>query len=301
MMLLLSCLLPFAGPAHPADAPDFFAAADAYGQKQYARCADILAALRRDRVPFPQNGELLYAECLSAAGRTGAAMEFLDGELAYGRIDLEDLKHKDRPGLNRLRAGGDWPALVARAERLDAERKARIAAPLRAELLARLARDQAFERAIIDSGDTSETAWRNVKGSSVLAENTDWLKRIVADKGWPGISLVGEDGAKAAFLIAQHADTDPAFQAQVLPLLQAALARHDAAPEDVALLTDRVLLAQGKPQLYGSQFKNNDDGSMSLKPVEDEANLDERRRRMGLVPLAEYKKLLSEMYHKPVK
>ncbi len=301
MMLLLSCLLPFVGPAQPADAPDFFAAVDAYGQKQFARCADILAALRRDRVPFPQNGELLYAECLSAAGRTGAAMEFLDGELAYGRIDLEDLKHKDRPGLNRLRAGGDWPALVARAERLDAERKARIAAPLRAELLARLARDQAFERAIIDSGDTSETAWRNVKGSSVLAENTDWLKRIVADKGWPGISLVGEDGAKAAFLIAQHSDTDPTFQAQVLPLLQAALARHDAAPEDVALLTDRVLLAQGKPQLYGSQFKNNDDGSMSLKPVEDEANLDERRRRMGLVPLAEYKKLLSEMYHKPVK
>ncbi len=35
-------------------------------------------------------------------------------------------------------------------------------------------------------------------------ENSTWLEAVVRDRGWPGHSLVGEDGAVAAFLLAQH-------------------------------------------------------------------------------------------------
>jgi hypothetical protein len=113
--------------------------------------------------------------------------------------------------------------------------------------------------------------------------------------------MVGTDGASAAFLIVQHSDADPKFQAQVLPLMEAAVAKQEADPDLFAMLTDRVLRAQGKPQRYGTQFMNNDDGSMSMQPTEDEANLDARRQKMGLPSIAEYKKILSETYHKPVK
>jgi hypothetical protein len=47
---------------------------------------------------------------------------------------------------------------------------------------------------------------------AVDAANTARMKRIVAERGWPGRSLVGDDGAQAAWLLVQHADHDPAFQ-----------------------------------------------------------------------------------------
>ncbi|MGS0641112.1 DUF6624 domain-containing protein [Xanthomonas oryzae] len=83
--------------------------------------------------------------------------------------------------------------------------------------------------------------------------------------------------------------------------METALATQDVAPDDVALLTDRVLLAQGKPQRYGTQFHRDADDRMALQPTEDEAGLDARRLRMGLPPMDQYKKMLQDIYHAPVR
>jgi hypothetical protein len=72
---------------------------------------------------------------------------------------------------------------------------------LRAELLRRVETDQVARKAL--DGE----AMRDADG-----ENLPWLKGVIAAHGWPGASLVGTDGAHAAWLLAQHADADPAFQ-----------------------------------------------------------------------------------------
>lgn len=38
-------------------------------------------------------------------------------------------------------------------------------------------------------------------------ENLPWLRQVISGVGWPGKSLVGEDGAHAAWLLAQHAES----------------------------------------------------------------------------------------------
>lgn len=92
-----------------------------------------------------------------------------------------------------------------------------------------------------------------------------------------------------------------AHQAQALALMQKASEAGDADPADMALLTDRVLLAQGKPQRYGTQFADAGHGVMELRPAEDLTTLDARRRAVGLQPLDAYKAMLSEMYGKQVR
>ena len=73
------------------------------------------------------------------------------------------------------------------------------------------------------------------------------------------------------------------------------LPKTEVSLANVAYLTDRVLLAEGKKQLYGTQFTTID-GKSQPRPMEDEANVDKRRAEMGLTTLAEYAKQIEQMY-----
>ena len=119
--------------------------------------------------------------------------------------------------------------------------------------------------------------------------NLKRLREIISEHGWPGIGLVGYDGAATAFLILQHAQHEA--QVELLPLIVAAAEAGEADRGHVAMLQDRVLVRQDKPQRYGTQLYHDEDtGELMLYPIEDEANVDARRREVGLPPLAEYVK-----------
>lgn len=53
--------------------------------------------------------------------------------------------------------------------------------------------------------------------------------------------------------------------------------------------TDRVNKNDGRPQIYGTQWVQ-DEGKFLLYPVEDIEHLDERRSEMGLSTFEEYKR-----------
>ena len=94
---------------------------------------------------------------------------------------------------------------------------------LRAELLRRMEKDQ--EPRLSD--DLESGAFE-----AVDAENLPWLKNLIHSRGWPGASLAGTDGAHAAWLLVQHADTDPKFQRHCLILLRAAVSAGEASLVD---------------------------------------------------------------------
>ncbi len=113
------------------------------------------------------------------------------------------------------------------------------------------------------------------------------MKVIVAKYGWPLKSMVGGDGGTAAFLLAQHADRDPKFQRRCLDLMAKA-PKGEVASQNLAYLTDRVLVNEGKKQLYGTQFWSVQ-GTMLPRPIEAEGELDQRRKAVGLSPMSEYR------------
>lgn len=168
---------------------------------------------------------------------------------------------------------------------------------LRRHLLTRVEADQAIRLALMRK-EQQGLSLDSLDLASMIAvdtANTTWLRRVVAERGWPGKTLVGADGANAAFLLAQHADRDTAFQAVVLPLLERAYPAGEVTGEQLALLTDRVATARGQRQVYGSQA-NIVAGAVILKPIADSAGVDARRARVGLPPLAEYVRLLNSLY-----
>jgi hypothetical protein len=128
-------------------------------------------------------------------------------------------------------------------------------------------------------------------------KNLQWLKEVVGTHGWPGKSLVGVIGAQNAWLLVQHADADRDFQELCLKQMQA-LPSGEVEPRQMAYLTDRVLVGRGRKQKYGTQAEFRD-GKAVPSPIDEEATVDERRKAVGLEPLAEYLKTLEAVYSKP--
>jgi hypothetical protein len=113
-------------------------------------------------------------------------------------------------------------------------------------------------------------------------------------EAWPGTRLVGADGERAAWLVVQLGDTD--LQRRALDHLEAAVDCGDADPAHYAYLLDRIRMADGRPQVYGSQFVAAGDGEVTPWPIEDPGGVDERRARVGLEPLAAQRRAMEERY-----
>jgi hypothetical protein len=170
-------------------------------------------------------------------------------------------------------------------------------AVLRTELLRRVSADQAvreqFASAFREGKQPDSAIVARMRG--VDADNTRWLAEVIGHRGWLGPSVVGQDGADAAFLLVQHADADTAFQARVLPLLAQAYRTGQATGQQFALLTDRLAVARGTPQVYGTQVALVS-GRAVLKPILDSAGIDARRASVGLPPLRVYLRLIDSAY-----
>ena len=126
------------------------------------------------------------------------------------------------------------------------------------------------------------------------AKRTIRFKEIVAKYGWPGKSLVGTDGAQAAYFLIAHAVKDPATGAPDIAFqrlsvdLMTKLPSGEVLNTHLASLTDRVLLYEGKKQMYGTMLTRNEKQEKIPQPIEDEPNVDKRRAAIGLEPLDEY-------------
>jgi hypothetical protein len=117
--------------------------------------------------------------------------------------------------------------------------------------------------------------------------NAARLATIIEQYGWPGISLVGEEGAWAAWLIAQHSIGNPPFMRHCLSLLKQAVSNSEVISWQVAILEDRICMYEGKLQIYGTQFQPSKNGELNPYPIENPESVNDRRLAVGLNTLEE--------------
>jgi hypothetical protein len=167
----------------------------------------------------------------------------------------------------------------------------------RVDTLLRFGReDQAGRDGLAQAAVAQDTAtlFASMRADSA---RTRWLRAAVVRHGWPSRASAGASAQQAAWLILQHSP-DTAWQAAMLPDLERLASGGEIPRDDVALLTDRILVHRGQPQRYGSQF-DLVDGRLVPSPVEDLAGLDARRASVGMPPMAEYVRVLAEQMRVP--
>lgn len=129
----------------------------------------------------------------------------------------------------------------------------------------------------------------------VNKKHLEELKNFLSQVTFIDITRFGWLAAHSAWLIVQHANHDVEFQEGYLKLMEANL--DEVIVEDYARLIDRIKINKGLPQVYGTQFNpetlNTD---YTPFPIDDEENLDKRRKDLGLCGFAEYKQIMLEKY-----
>lgn len=185
----------------------------------------------------------------------------------------------------------------------------RVNQKLRRELLIMLKDDQKYRGIVtdIEKNDTLADDEKQKRVSEIWEKqakldngNIKKLAKILEKYGWPGRSLVGKEGSLAAFLVVQHGDLE--YQKKYYPLLKEAINKGEADRDDAALLEDRILMREGKKQIYGTQLHFNEaTKKLELWPIEDEEGVDARRASVGLESIAKYLKRFGLEYSPPKK
>lgn len=152
-------------------------------------------------------------------------------------------------------------------------------------------RDQLIQKGQLGEGYNEEMAQLHYQNAATLNEIIDTI-------GYPTVDKVGKAASEAAWLVMQHAIGRPVFMKKCARLLDAAVKAGKASPVNLAYLSDRIAVLEGKAQLYGTQFDWDDEGLMSPQPIDDLVKVNQRRKAIGLNTLEEQTILMRERVKK---
>src|SRR5690606_12791176 len=109
--------------------------------------------------------------------------------------------------------------------------------------------------------------------------NMVFVEKYFREKGYPGKSIVGEESNLVAWNVLQHnPDKIPLY----LPLVKKAAEEGEKPKTSAAMMEDRYLMMEGKPQIYGTQAMSSDDARGSfIWPIENPETVNERRKNAG--------------------
>jgi hypothetical protein len=137
-------------------------------------------------------------------------------------------------------------------------------------------------------------------------KNFDMTKMIQADRdhegpleaifdtyGVPTYAMVGVEVASHFVVMVQH--QSPQLRRRVLPQLKAKVEAGQADPAYYAMVYDRSSLEAGRKQLYGENLEcSGESPTLHETPIEDEAHVNVRRARVGLMRAELYARTVIE-------
>ncbi len=220
----------------------------------------------------------------------------LKGTQPINKIDV-GLNRRVEVVLKRVRIkdkSSEWEQVIERSKKERALIESAFNFKAIAALDSIYFRDQALRNQISEIEKTEgnhskamDSIWLQLNKSD--AENLKVVEDLISKYGWLKRSSIGYRGEMTLFLVIQHAPL--LVQKKYFPFMQAAVKKEEASAINLAYLEDRILVSEGKKQLYGTQLQRNDKtGKYELAPTQDEKNLNIRRAKIGLEPIEVYLK-----------
>ncbi len=123
--------------------------------------------------------------------------------------------------------------------------------------------------------------------SKIDRENLVTIVSLIEKCGMPTLKEVNQKQMSAIWLVFQHADNY--HRKKYLSQLKKSAENGDLRKSQMALMEDRILMIDGKPQIYGSQIsQDRENGGWKIYDLANPETVDKRRAEIGMEPLSEY-------------
>lgn len=120
-------------------------------------------------------------------------------------------------------------------------------------------------------------------------DNEKKVRRLLDTYGWPTKEMSGENGNWTICNVIQHSDNK--IRLKYLPMMRQAVKEKKLEARFLVRAEDRIATARGDLQIYGGQMKYYPETkSFNVWPVYDPINVDKRRAKIGLEPIAQFLK-----------
>ena len=231
------------------------------------------------------------AACInSLAKNTNAAYKHLF--IAANELKWYDINHLKNDGdLTNIKSNQRWSQLIAVMQKNKQDVEKHYDKKLVAQLDKIYFDDQSTRSQIRSKEekygrDSKEMRafWQVILRNDSI--NLVKVTNILDTQGWPSKKKIGTRGTSTLFFVIQHADLNA--QTKYLPMITKALENNDLPKRQYAMFYDRLVLRQGKRQVYGTQLAMSKESKKPyILPLEDAQNVDKRRAEMGLNSMQE--------------
>lgn len=259
-------------------------------EKDFTESAKVYEQAFKINSKAPLN-DRYNAACINAlSGNTNDAYKHLF--IAANELKWYDINHlKNDSDLTSIRTDKRWNRLIAKMQ----QTKFNIEKHYDKELVAVLDKiyfDDQSTRSQIRSKeekygrDSKEMRafWQSILQKDSI--NLIKISKILDTQGWPSKKKIGARGTSTVFLVIQHANQDTKLK--YLPLITKAVEKDELPKRQYAMFYDRLVLGQGKKQVYGTQLAMSKESKKPyVLPLEDAKNVDKRRAEMGLNTMQE--------------
>ncbi|MSR73094.1 hypothetical protein EXS61_00585 [Candidatus Parcubacteria bacterium] len=150
---------------------------------------------------------------------------------------------------------------------------------------------------LLDKDQTNIKLFREDKISEdnlvqIQKDNFIFIKQFIKENGFPFINVSSEKAYRAAFLVIQHSG-ETAYLQETIDLFNNKTDK-EIIKSDLAYLIDRVRILNKQLQLYGTQYRI-EHKNVTFFDLEDESNIEKRRKEMNMESFEDYKKKVKEM------
>ncbi|WP_262151449.1 DUF6624 domain-containing protein [Chryseobacterium foetidum] len=143
---------------------------------------------------------------------------------------------------------------------------------------------------VFESDQRIRKANEPIKYAKEDHRNQELVISIIEKCGMPTLKEVSQKQMDAIWLGLQHSTEE--IRKKYFPQIEKAVKNGDLSKGQYALMKDRILMDEGKPQIYGSQIKNG-----KLYTLENPATVNERRKEMGMEPIEDYLKYFNIQFN----
>lgn len=115
--------------------------------------------------------------------------------------------------------------------------------------------------------------------------NSEYITMLIDHNSmlFPSNTEIGNIASRFAFLMLQHSSYD--IRKKYYKTIKFAMEKNHLEKRYFAMYLDRLLIDEGKKQLYGTQMQKSTDGKLVLFPVKRKFNMNRRRLRLGLAKI----------------